>query len=103
MAIMMVVRMDVDDDGWMQSYFEAVPGILVEYGARSLAGGRDIVRIEGDGAVPERIAILEFPTRAAVDGFMEDPRYLPFRDARRAGSRSEIWVFDNQVRDGELL
>lgn len=103
MATMMVVRMDVADDGWMKPYFEVVPDLLAEYGARSLAGGRDIVRIEGDGEVPERIAILEFPTRAAVIGFMDDPRYLPFRNARRAGSRSEIWIFDNQVRNGELL
>jgi len=102
MSVMMVVRMDITDPAWMTPYFEAVPAILAEYGARSVAGGRDISLIEGRNDVPQRVAILEFPTIESVEGFMEDPRYRPFRDARRAGSQAEIWVFENDVKRGEL-
>lgn len=103
MAVLMVVRMTVTDPGWIEPYFAAVPAILADYGATSMAGSRHVTRIEGEGDdVPNRMAILSFPTMAAVDAFMADDRYQPFRTARQQGSIAEILVFENAVRDGAL-
>ena len=101
--VIMLVSMTFRDMGWIEHYFAEVPKLLAEHGAVSLAGGRAIRRIEGEGAVPDRMAVLSFPSMAAVDAFMADPRYRPFREAREQGARSDIFVFPNGVVAGELV
>lgn len=103
MAAVMIVSMTILDESWIAPYFAAVPAILAEYGAVSLAGSRDVRRIEGDGPPPERMAVLTFPSLDALDRFMADERYRPYRAMREAGSRSEIFVFENAVTDGALV
>lgn len=103
MAVLMVVTMTISDPAWIDPYFAAVPAILRDYGATSVAGSRDITRIEGEAdGVPDRVAILSFPTTEAVNAFMADERYQPFRSARRQGSAAEILIFENAVSGSEL-
>ena len=103
MAAFMIVQMDISDDGWIGAYFAHVPKLLAEYGAVSLAGGRDIRRIEGVAPTPDRIAVFSFPSLEAIDRFMADDRYRAHRDERRRGSASEILVFENAATGGELV
>ena len=103
MAALMVVYMDINDDAWMPAYFEAVTPILAEYGATPLAGSRDVKRIEGDLPAPDRLLVLSFPSEEAIDRFMEDERYRPYRDARRAASNADIFVFENEIKTRELV
>jgi uncharacterized protein (DUF1330 family) len=102
MSAFMVVYMNITDSAWVDDYFKAVPGLLAEFGARSFAGGRNIQRLEGSLPVPERIALLEFPSLVHIEEFMQDARYQPFRQARKQGAVSDIFVFENEVTDGEL-
>lgn len=102
MSAYMTVYMNIDDDSWVAPYFDTVPALLREYGAESVAGGRQVRRIEGMMTPPDRIAVLRFPSMEAIEIFMADPRYQEFKAAREAGSRSEIFVFENLVADGEL-
>ncbi|MEP1694960.1 MAG: DUF1330 domain-containing protein, partial [Paracoccaceae bacterium] len=41
------------------------------------------------------IAILEFPTREALDSFAADPDYAPYGQARQSGSVSNFHVIDD--------
>lgn len=102
MTAHMVVYMNITDSSWIDDYFTAVPGLLAEYGAKPVAGGREILRLEGERPAPERLAILSFPSLDHIHRFMADERYLPFKDARKRGSQSEIFIFENEVMDGEL-
>ncbi len=100
MPAVMIVLMQMDDDAWMAEYARVVPGLLGEYGATTLAGGRTLIPIEDDlglAVTPNRAVVLHFPDSRAATGFMEDARYRPFRQARRNVSRSTIFVFDNEV------
>lgn len=104
MAVLMVVTMTITDPAWIEPYFAAVPTLLDDYGAKSIAGSRSIRRIEGKAdAIPDRVAILSFPTMEAVDAFMADERYQPFRAARQSGSVAEILLFENAVSGGGLV
>ena len=98
MTTTMIVLMDIHDAGWMADYFENVPALLREYGATVVSVGTDIAAIEGEAGVPDRIAVIEFPSRDAVDSFMADPRYARHRSARKAGSNSQIYLVSNAVR-----
>ena len=95
MTAIMAVAMDILDDGGMAAYFAAVPGILREYGALQIAGSRDVRRIEGVSPPPPRVMVFAFPSLAAIDAFMADERYRPFRLMREQGAKSDILVFEN--------
>jgi uncharacterized protein (DUF1330 family) len=103
MQAIMVVYMDITDPSWIKSYFAEVPKILAAYGAVSIAGSRRISRIEGTMKAPERMAIFSFPSLDAIDAFMNDENYKPFREARVQGSKSEIFVFENAVAGSALV
>ena len=103
MTAFMIVSMAIDDDGWMTDYFAAVPAILADHGGQPLAGSRAIRRIEGKGKAPDRMAVFTFPSLAAIDAFMADPRYRPFLEARTAATISDICAFENELRGPELV
>ncbi len=103
MSALMIIYMSISDDSWMEPYFADVPKLLDEYGAVTVAGARRIERIEGAMPVPDRMAVLRFPSMDAITGFMADPRYRDHRDARHRGSSAEIFAFENAVKDGELV
>lgn len=103
MQAMMVVTMDILDDGWIAPYFDAVPSILARHGGVSVAASREILRVEGDMPVPQRIAIFRFPSLAAIERFIADEDYRPFREHRERGAKSQIFVFENAVVDGALV
>ena len=48
-------------------------------------------------APPDRIAVIEFPSREAVDAFMADERYQKYRKMREAGSSAQIFLYSNAV------
>ena len=99
----MIVYMNIQDPSWMDGYFRDVPELLAEYGAESVAGGRTVRRLEGDMAVPDRIAVFSFPSLDAVDRFMADDRYRSHRERRERGAESQIFVFENAVSEGGLV
>jgi uncharacterized protein (DUF1330 family) len=97
MTAVMVVLMNIHDEGWIADYFAAVPGLIAEYGGGPVAASRSIRVIEGDVAPPDRIAVFAFPSMKALDDFMADERYQRFKASRLAGSQSEIFVFENLI------
>jgi len=103
MSAIMVVHMEILDRSWLPSYFAEVPKILADYGAISLAGALDVKSLEGSTPLPGRIAVLSFPSLEAIDRFMADERYQTFRRAREQGAKTDIYVFDNMVKHGELV
>jgi uncharacterized protein (DUF1330 family) len=48
------------------------------------------------------IAILEFPSREALDNFASDPEYAPYGKARQAGSVSNFRVIDDTDLAGTI-
>ena len=99
----MVVYMKIHDESWIPSYFAAVPALLSEYGAVSLAGSREIRSVEGEMTAPDRVVVLSFPSLVAIEGFLSDERYQFYKTIRERGARSEIFVFDNAVSNGNMV
>lgn len=102
MSAIMIVCMTMLDEGWTQRYFAEVPALLAAHGARQLSGGRGVERLEGEGPAPDRAAVFEFPDLAAARSFMADLCYQPYLASRRAGSRSDIYLFENALVSGQI-
>ena len=61
--------------------------------AKAHGGGGDPETLEGT-VEDRRIAIIEFPDRAAADTYYNDPDYVPVRAIRWEAAQTEIILVD---------
>ena len=90
-----VTDIKVTDDSWVPDYAASVHNLVKKHGGKYLSRGGNIETLEGADKDSTLIAILEFPTRDALDRFTSDPDYAPFGQARQAGSVSNFHVIDD--------
>ena len=95
MSVYLIADIKVTDDGWIPEYAANVHKLVEKHGGRYLSRSGNIETLEGEAKESTLIAILEFPTRAALDGFASDPEYAPYGQARQAGSVSNFRVIDD--------
>lgn len=95
MSVSLIADIKVTDDGWVPEYAANVHNLVQKHGGKYLSRSGNIETMEGSDKDSTLIAILEFPTRAALDSFVSDPEYAPFGKARQAGSVSNFYVIDD--------
>ena len=78
MSVYLIADIKVTDDGWIPEYAANVHKLVEKHGGRYLSRSGNIETLEGEAKESTLIAILEFPTRAALDGFATDPEYAPY-------------------------
>ena len=88
MSVFLIADIKVTDDG-------CVHNLVEKHGGRYLSRSGNIETVEGSDKDSTLIAIIEFPTRAALQGILEDPEYAPYGQARQAGSVSNFHVIDD--------
>lgn len=94
MAAYMIVSLTFHNLDWAKDYLANVPDMVRRHGGDYLARSKLVERIEGEGAAPDQVVILTFPSLDAIRDFMASPDYAPFRNARIAATRTEILAFD---------
>ncbi len=95
MSVYLIADIKVTDDGWVPEYAANVHKLVEKHGGRYLSRSGNIETVEGEAKDSTLIAILEFPTRSALDSFAADPDYAPYGRARQAGSVSNFHVIDD--------
>jgi len=95
MSVYLIADIKVTDDGWVPEYATHVHKLVEKHGGKYLSRSGNIDTLEGSAKDSTLIAILEFPSRAALDGFAADPEYAPYGQARQAGSISNFHVIDD--------
>ena len=95
MSVFLIADIKVTDDGWVPEYAGNVHKIVEKHGGKYLSRSGNIETLEGADKDCTLIAILEFPTREALDSFASDPEYAPYGQARQAGSVSNFHVIDD--------
>ncbi len=95
MSVYLIAEIKVTDDGWVPEYANNVHKLVERHGGRYLSRSGNIETLEGEAKDSTLIAILEFPTRDALDGFAADPDYAPYGQARQTGSVSNFHVIDD--------
>ncbi len=102
MSVYLIADIKVTDDGWVPEYAANVHKLVEKHGGRYLSRSGNIETLEGEAKDSTLIAILEFPSRAALDGFAADPDYAPYGRARQAGSVSNFHVIDDTDIAGSI-
>ena len=64
-----------------------------KHGGEYFAVSENIKRYEGDGPDPDAIVLFTFPSMEAIDAFVSDADYRPYRMARRAASSGNLFAF----------
>ncbi len=95
MSVYLIADIKVTDDGWVPEYATNVHNLVEKHGGRYLSRSGNIETLEGADKDSTLIALLEFPTRQALENFASDPAYGPYGQARQAGSISNFHVIDD--------
>lgn len=94
MPVYVIADIAVKDDGWVKAYAANVHGIVHKHGGKYLARSGHIRVLEGNPLKTTLIALLEFPSVAAVEAFAADPEYASYAAARQKGSDSRFQLID---------
>jgi uncharacterized protein (DUF1330 family) len=74
-------------------YAEAIPAFIEKHGGRYIVRGERPTVIEGDWA-PERMVILEFPSRGNAEAFLADPGAQALFAVRHRTTLSKLVLVD---------
>ena len=93
MAAYLFVTIKAHDLAWADGYQANVPAIVQRHGGKFLAISDRVKRLEGNGPNPDRAALMMFPSMDAVEAFVADADYAPYRAARLAASVGDAFAF----------
>lgn len=83
----------LDPDQFM-TYVERIPALIEKHGGRYLVRGVEPSVVKQDAEVLARNVILEFPSREAVDAFLEERNAAGLMTLWEKTTRSRILVLD---------
>lgn len=102
MSVFLIADVKVTDDAWIPEYAGKVHDIVAKHGGKYLSRSGNIETIEGEGLDTTLIALIQFPSREALDAFANDPEYAPYGKARQDGSVSRFHVIDDTDLAGAI-
>ena len=102
MSVYLIADIKVTDPGWVPDYAGNVHKLIEKHGGRYLSRSGNITTLEGAASDSTLVAIIEFPSREALDRFAQDPDYAPYGAARRAGSVSSFRMIDDSDIAGTI-
>ncbi|KAH8801396.1 hypothetical protein F5884DRAFT_513577 [Xylogone sp. PMI_703] len=91
MVAYVVATMAIHDPETYRKYTALTPPTVKRYGGQFLTRGDDVLTAEGE-PFTERMVILEFPNKAAVDMWLTDRDYVAAAKFRHASSAARILV-----------
>ena len=93
MAVYIVADIEVKDWEAYEKYRALVSATIEQYGGKYLVRGGDITPGEG-GWAPERVVILEFPSREAAQRWAASPEYAPVAEIRHRAADSRSFIVE---------
>lgn len=102
MTFYVIADIKVTDDKWVPAYAASVHNLVHKHGGKYLARSGNVRTLEGKPLDTTLIALLEFPSADAANGFVTDPQYAPFVKARQQGSDSRLQLIDNTDLAGTI-
>lgn len=94
MSAYMVVNVYLQGTDWVPDYVANVPAIIRKFGGEYLAVSKVLQQFEGEGELPDQVALFTFPSLAAMNDFIDSEEYAPYKQARLAQSSAQIVGFE---------
>ncbi|WP_299280382.1 DUF1330 domain-containing protein [uncultured Tateyamaria sp.] len=85
-----VVMLRVTNPESLNAYREKAAEALAHHGGQVVQASPDLKVLEGKPVVPDAIAVVSFPDRAAAEAWIADPELANVHALRRGAGSSEI-------------
>lgn len=96
MTAYLVLDLRVNDLREFLPYVEAIPAFIAKHGGRYASKGANPVVMEGDWT-PQRLVILEFPSRDQAQSFLADPEAQDLFARRHRSATSRLVLVEGEV------
>ena len=91
-----VLAVTPTSEEWIGDYIAPANLLVAEYGGKYLARTTNHEQVEGDERPSALRIVIEWPSRDAAIGFMNDDRYVPHLQARTNGSESFHFLIEGK-------
>ena len=91
-----VLDVSPTSEHWIPDYLPVANRLIAQYGGKYLARTASHEQLEGDTVKAAFRIILEWPSKEAAEGFMNDPEYVPQLKARTDGSISHHFLIEGK-------
>lgn len=102
-SVYRIADIKVIDGGWVPEYAKNVHNLVAKHGGNYLSRNGNITTLDGAKFDSRLIALLQFPSKKALQGFANDPEYAPYSMARQAGSISNFTLSDDTDIAGAIF
>ena len=102
MTAYVIADIKVTDGSWVPAYAASVHDLVHKHGGKYLSRSGNVKTLEGKPLDTTLIALMAFPTAAAAEAFVTDPKYAPLVAARQGGSESRFQMIDDTDLAGTI-
>ena len=95
MSLFLIAEIKITNDAWVPEYAANVHKFVARQGGKYLSRSGNITTLEGQNKDCTLVAVMQFPTKIALQAFVNDPEYQPYVKARQAGSVSQFYMIDS--------
>jgi uncharacterized protein (DUF1330 family) len=85
MPVYLILDNTIHDQAKYDEYKRAVPKIVAKHGGEYLARDAKFEVLAGSWN-PKRVVIFKWPNRQAIEAFMTDPEYQPWKKLRESAA-----------------
>ncbi len=85
----LILDFSINDFSLFKEYIDKIPTFIEKHGGRYIVQGVEPEVMEGDWH-PERVVVLEFPTKDIAKGFLADPDAQPLFSIRHNTTESKL-------------
>jgi uncharacterized protein (DUF1330 family) len=93
MKAYLVLDFSIHDLSGFRPYISAIPAFIDKHGGRYIVRGVEPTVMEGDWR-PERMVVIEFPTRENAEAFLRDPDCQELFHVRHKTTTSKLVLVD---------
>lgn len=91
MSVFLIADITVHDMNLYQEYVKQVPAFITKHGGEYRVRGGAATTVEGSWQ-PQRLIVLEFPSREKAMAFLEDPGYQPVAAIRHGAATTNMII-----------
>jgi len=96
MAYYSVLAVTPTSEDWIPDYIGPANRLVAHYGGKYLARTANHEQLEGDRDDAALRIVIEWPSKEAAEGFMNDAEYAPHLKARTNGSNSFHFLIEGK-------
>ena len=93
MAAYLIADITIHDKEKFMEYVKLVPAFIEKHDGKYIVRGGEPEAREGSWE-PKRLIVLEFPSRAKADDFLQDPGYAPVAAIRHQSATTNLIIAD---------